>query len=435
MRSSGLILCGAAASLGLATAAFGQSAPDLRLATTDDSLASVTPLPAPEEQPSRRRTADPNPYDPVGLRTGGITWHAALAMGTEASTNVTHTDDSGGFGAGATLKPEVSFASDWVRHSWTGSASASLTRYLDHPEMAVDNVSAASAFRLDIRRDTVAEFSAGYSLDNSANVDTGVAGSEIGDATVHTATAAAALDHDFGPLALRGTAAVTRKIYADVALSGGGTQDNGDRDYWEPQLALRATYTDPPVVKPFIEAAYTPRLHAQRLDRNGIARNSQGIDLKAGVAVDDGPIWTGELALTYLHRSYADATLSANGAWGVTGSVNWSPTELTKLSLTLGTSLTESTAAGYSGGSLWSAHLDGSRAVRDNVDVTAGAGLTYETTATGADVTYDGSLGLLWKLNRHVALSAGYDFTWLDAAETARGYVNHTVSAGVVLRQ
>ncbi len=443
MRSLGLIACGLAAGFGLAVpAAQSQSviptdatAPDLRLATPDDIYAPVQKLPVPEDEPVRRKKADPDPYGPLGIQQGGLTLYSSLGIGGEVSSNVTHSHTNTETGVGATLQPELRFESDWVRHAWTGSASASLKRYLDHPEMAVDSVSASTDFRLDIRRDTTANFSAGYTLENDANVDTGVAGSEMGDATVHTLDAGVAVSHDFGPLQLRGGTGITRKIYEDVALSGGGVTDNAERNYWEPQFALRATYTDPPVFKPFVEASYTPRVHSLKFDRNGVNRNSQGLGLKAGVEFDDGPIWTGEVALDYLHRSYADATLSANGAWGVTGTLNWSPTELTKLSLTLGTSLTESTAAGYSGGQQWSAHADISRALRDNVDLTAGAGLVYENTATGTDLTYDGSLGLLWKLNRNVALNAGYDFTWLDSAETARSYVNHTVSAGIVLRK
>ena len=75
---------------------------------------------------------------------------------------------------------------------------------------------------------------------------------------------------------------IERQIYEDVELSGGGTEDNSDRNNYTPSLALRLSYTDPPALKPFVELTYAPRFHDEKFDRNGLRRNSQGIDCKCG---------------------------------------------------------------------------------------------------------------------------------------------------------
>lgn len=415
MRGRWLIALGLAGGLGLAGAAHAQSLPD------DEEVA----------QPNLDET---DPYEPLGLRAGGLTIFTSLETLGTVSSNINQVNSGEEAGFGITLRPSLSFESDWVRHAWTGEASADMLRYLDHEELATTSASAATNFRLDIRRTTRAEFAASYDLDADAEYDTGVVGSEIGDPTEHTAAASAALVHDFGPMEASIGGAVTRAVFEDVKLSGGGNEDNGDQDYWEPSLTLRATYTDPPVFKPFAEIGYQRRLHDRRLDRNGERRDSHGLALRAGVVLDDGPIWSGELAATYLRRNYDDAALASNDAVGLDGSLTWSPDELTALTFEFGTELSDSTDAGDEGGQSWSVGVELNRALRENLDLLASTGLTIDDEAAGTDLTYDAALGLTWKLNRHVALTSVYEFTWLDASAAADSYTEHRISAGVVLQ-
>jgi hypothetical protein len=355
-------------------------------------------------------------------------------LGT-VSSNINQAARGQEWGAGALLRPSLRFESDWVRHSWAGEASAELLRYLDHEELAADSVNASTDFRLDIRRTTRAEFSASYDLTNDANIDTGEPDSEVGDATEHSLAAGAGLVHDFGPVEAGLRAGLTRGLFEDVALSGDGIEDNSDRDYWEPSLTLRATYNDPPLLKPFVEAGYQRRIHDLNLDRNGEKRDSHGLSLRAGVVIDDDPVWKGELAATYLVRKFDDSNLNSNDAIGLVGSVTWSPTELTDITLNLGTELTDSTDAGDQGGQSWNVGVELDRSLRDNLDLLASVGLTIDDDSTGTDYTYDASLGLTWSLNRSVALTAIYDFTLSDGASAATDYDEHRLSAGIVLRR
>lgn len=426
MRGKWLIPVIVAAGLGLTRAGQAQTVPELRLETADEG---VFRLPVAEEPAPRKRRDDSNAYEPLGLRAGGLTLYSALKISGTASSNVTRKTSGTDFGIGTALRPSLRFESDWVRHSWSGEANGEFVRFLDNPDMATSSADASTNLTIDIRRATKAEFAAGYNLDVDANRDSGIAGSEIGDATVHSLLGTAGLVHDWGPMETAVSVGLARGIYEDVALSGGGTQDNGDRDYWQPSVLLRLAYIDPPMFKPFVEASYGQRLHDRRLDRNGQDRDSADVELRAGVAIDDDPIWTGAIAATYLRRDFDDAALASNEAIGISGSVTWSPTELTKFTLDLETALTDSQEAGNPGGRSWSGSLALTQALRDNLDLLAKAGVTLEE-----EDSYDGSLGLLWKLNRNLALTVGYDFTLVDASVAADGYSEHRVSAGIVLR-
>ncbi|NJM30980.1 MAG: outer membrane beta-barrel protein [Rhizobiales bacterium] len=107
------------------------------------------------------------------------------------------------------------------------------------------------------------------------------------------------------------------QLYDDLELLDGGTEDNGDREYAEPAVSIRATYSEPPSFKPFVEVGYAPRFHFKSTDRNGENRNSHGLNARAGVVIDRGPIWSGEAALVYSARDYEDSALKTANVLGV----------------------------------------------------------------------------------------------------------------------
>ena len=139
------------------------------------------------------------------------------------------------------------------------------------------------------------------------------------------------------------------------------------------------------------------------------------------------------MALTYLRRNYDDPALDSNQAVGLAGELTWSPTDLTRIVLSLDTSLAETATAGSSGSRSWKIDVAANRSLRENIDLALGGGAAFESTRDGTDVTYDASAGLSWKLNPMLAWTAGYDFTWLDAATADRNYTVHKVFTGLTL--
>ena len=414
-----------AAGLWLASgAALGQQVTQLRPGIDEAEQAPATPV-------KRKPTADP--YAPTGFRTGGIIFYPSLTVGTVVTSNVRQASSDAQSAIGLRLKPSLRFESDWVRHSWTGDAHYDGVRYLDQKDLTAQQADMFSKFRLDIRRGTRAEFEAGYNLDQTGLADSEIPATAVGRRTEHKIGTAASLIHDFGPLETRIKAGASLKLYDDVKLSGGGSEDNGDRNYATPSLSLRATYTDPPLFKPYLQAEYEPRYYLQKRDRNGLERSSQGLAASAGVMIDRGPVWNGDLAATYLWRDYHDAALKSNSAFGLTGSLIWSPGDLTRIVLAAGTSLVDSVSTTASSNRDWTGRIDFTHELRDNIDVLAGAGVEIEETDAGDDVTYDANLGLEWKLGPSLAWTAGYDVTWLDAAVSGRSYTEHRVSAGLTL--
>ena len=441
-----LSVCLMAGCCGVAASARGETVDLLRPTIAEDE-AQVEPAEvpavvpsltiAPEEEQVPLKTIRPiaDPYAAPGIKLGGIALYPELEAGTVYTSNVASSTTDAKSDIGLSLRPSLRFESDWVRHSWTGQASGDFTAYLENDDFNSAQVDAGSKFRLDIRHTTRAEFDASYALGQESSADSEVPDTAIGNRTDHVLTANVAIIHDFGGLEGRAKLGIERQIFEDVKLSGGGTEDNSDRNNYTPSLALRLSYTDPPALKPFVELAYAPRFHDEKFDRNGLRRDSQGITASVGVTLDQGPLWLGEMALVYATRDYEDSTLATNDAIGINGNLTWSPTELTTVVMTLATALNESASATSSGTKTWSGRIEVAHELRENVTLLGGFGLEFEKFSGGTDTTLSPNLGIEWQLNPNLAWTAGYDGTWFEAAASGGNYNEQRLMTGIVLRR
>jgi len=397
------------------------------VAPADPNLAG-SDIPA----PPRRKQAATDPYAAPGIGTGGLRLFASLGIGSVVTSNV-QSSPRAEADAGLYVRPSVRIESDWVRHAWTANANGDLIFYGAHSDLDTRDFDLSQQLRLDIRRHITTAIDASFVQSQSGLEDSGVPATAVGYRTERTAASSASLIQDFGGVEARLRAGASWHWFGDVELSGGGVEDNSDRDYMEPVVALRAIYSDAPVFKPYVEAAYTPRYHRREIDRNGLRRDSDGYAVNAGMVIDAGPLWTGDVALTYLWRGYDDPLLASNHAFGLTGKLAWSPGELTRIVLSFDTSLPETVAAGASGSREWTVGLGVNQSVRDNVDVFARASAELRKTDGATDVTYTAGTGLAWKANPYLAWTASYDATWLDAADASRDYTEHRFLAGLTL--
>jgi hypothetical protein len=443
-----LSVCLVAGLCSTASAARGEIVDTLRPTIVDDEAPAKTieePVIAPtptltitpqEEQVAlkiSRQVTDP--YAAQGVKLGGILLYPSLEVGTLYTSNVAKASTGAQSDIGLHLKPSLRFESDWVRHSWTGQAGGALIAYLKNHNLNSTQAAASSKFRLDIRHTTRAEFETSYVLEQTGAENSEVPDTAIGNRTDHVLSASAAIIHDFGGLEGRAKLGIERQIYEDVALSGGGTEDNSDRNNYTPSAALRLSYTDPPVLKPFVELTYAPRFHDEKLDRNGLRRDSQGLAASAGVTLDRDPIWSGEAALVYSVRNYEDPALATNSVFGINGNLTWKPTDLTFVLLTLATGLNESSLATSSGTKTWLGRLDVNHELRENVSLLGSLGLALEKGVSGTDKTISSKLGVEWQLNPNLAWTASYDGTWFNAASSSNDYNEQRLMTGIVLRQ
>ena len=436
-------ICVVAGFYGGVATAHGETADLLRPTIAEDEvpaeepavIPSLTIAPEEEQAPLKAMRPKRDPYAAPGIKLGGIALYPELEAGTAYTSNVASSATDAKSDVGLLLRPSLRFESDWVRHAWEGQASGDFTAYLENDDFNSAQIDAGSKFRLDIRHTTRAEFDASYALGQESSADSEVPDTAIGNRTDHALAANAAIIHDFGGLEGRTKLGIERQIFENVKLSGGGTEDNSDRNNYTPSLALRLSYTDPPALKPFVELAYAPRFHDEKFDRNGLRRDSQGVTASLGVTLDQGPLWLGEMALVYAMRDYEDSALQTLAAVGINGNLTWSPTDLTSVVMTLATSFDESSSAISAGTKTRSGRIEFAHELRENVTLLGGFGVEFEKFSGGTDTTLSTSIGVEWQLNPNLAWTAGYDGTWLEAAGSGGNYNEQRLMTGIVLRR
>jgi hypothetical protein len=188
-------------------------------------------------------------------------------------------------------------------------------------------------------------------------------------------------------------------------------------------------------LKPFVELTYAPSFRDEKMDRFGLRRNSQGLTASAGVSMDRGPLWSGEAALVYSVRNYADPTLATNDVFGINGNLAWKPTELTSVLLTLLTTLNETASATSSGSKTYLSRVEVIHALRENVKFHAGLGFELDKGSGETNKTIDSELGVEWQLNPNMAWTAGYEGLWFRGATSSENYDDQRLMTGIVLRR
>jgi hypothetical protein len=453
----------AAACLLSATSAVAQEPPPLRSGVDLDPIGELlardeqeAPVPVkivpkttslevnpsePEEQAApvrlKSRPPDENPYEQQGMRAGALIVYPTLGIGGVVTDNVGGDNTHRKSDIGVNLKPSLRIVSDWVRHEYEFNGSGDFDFYANESDNDQMEANVLSRLRVDVRRGTTLTLQSGYILSQDGNEDSDVPDTAIGDRTDHRFDTSAALAHKLGRVEARLTGGAAIQLYEDVDLQGGGKEDNSDRNYVEPSVALRLGYEISPALRPFVEASYEPRRHFETPDRNGLDRDSDGLELRAGVAFEPSPIWSGELALEYLLREYDDPTLDSIDAFGLSGNIVWQPSELTTVTFTADTSLDETSDPSSSGSRNYTGRVDVAHDLRDYLTIKGGTGIEYED-FQGTDETeliLRARTGMIWRLNNWLAWTLDYDFIYSDSSLPATDYYENRVTAGIELRR
>lgn len=435
--------------LGLAVAApaLGQESDGDMMAADDET---VLPPPPPPAVPGlsvissaddavpplrRKRKLPEDPYAPTGLRQGGLTFFPTLEIGSVLTSNVAQSPGGGDGDVGLRLKPGLRLESNWSRHRLTATASGEVVRYLDEDDLSSAGADVQAQLRLDVRHGTWIDFENGYTLTSTGASNTEVPDTATGNRLSHEFRTSAGVTHEAAFADTQFKVGLRRNLFEDVALSGGGSEDNSDRNYTELGISLRGTFNRGAVIRPFAEVAYAPRFHDKSADRNGLKRDSHGVSATLGLRIDDDPLWSGEAGVTYLVRDYEDPTLDTVHAPGLLANLQWRPTELTKVDLSATLGITETASATESGTTSWGASATVTQAVRDNLDLIGGATFSSARSNAGTDETYGAKAGLAWKLNPFVTWSLMYEGTWYDSAAAGSDYDEHQLMGSVILQR
>ena len=352
----------------------GSPAPDgavvpnarLRLSIPPSETANKPPIPPAMAgtvpgQPARKRLkVDDDPFGAVGDYVGGFLVKSALELTGGYDTNPGRTEVPRG-SPFYIVAPEFLAVSDWERHALVADLRGSFTGYGNTFPPTDGTVSSAPTNldrpyfnghidgRFDVSSDTwlTAQLRMLLSTDNpgSPNVQAGLAKFPI----YTTVGGTFGIDQNFNRLNVAVGGTVDRTDYTNSVLTDGTSTTNDDRDFIQYGGVGRVSYDLLPGLKPFAEFEGDTRVHDVTLDRSGYARDSSGGYAKVGTSFEFTRLLTGEIAVGYGERDYADPRLAKLDGLLVSSSLTWTATPLTTAKFYSTSSIDETTLPGVSG--------------------------------------------------------------------------------------
>lgn len=382
------------------------------------------------------RTAEEDPFAPLGLRLGSFTVTPTLETGLTWTSNANYsTTRSPALFSETTLR--LNAASDWSRHSANVNAYGTLRKSVSGERIDEKRAGIDANLRLDLLDDFRALASLGYSLGpESASSPITIVGS-VGRPTRQTLSGSVGMEKDLGKFRFGLTGRAGRDVYGDAGLSGGGTLSQKDRNTTLATVALRGGYEISPALTPFAEIEVGRRNYDERIDSGGYERSTRRMAARVGTELDLGEKLNGEISAGWIEERFDDDRLKPISGASLDANLAWSPLRGTIVNLTGSTTVEGATAAGESGSILYSGGLAVDHRLRANLSGNLAFGAAYRDYVgiDGHDLTLSAELGLTWWLNRYAGITGRARHETQTSSIAGRGYTVDSVFLGLKLQR
>ncbi|WP_293856474.1 outer membrane beta-barrel protein [uncultured Alsobacter sp.] len=384
----------------------------------------------------RKPVREIDPFAPTGVQVGAFVLKPSLDSSAGYTTNP---DQIAGTRKGSwTVREEgaVQVDSTWSRHAFSANLRGGYSDFLDAPGASRPDAEGLARLRLDVSRDTVVDLTTNGRLSTQqAGIEQPIVGSKR--ALILDYGAAAGVTETFGRLSFGLKGGIARTEYGSLALAGGTSLDQSDRNVTAFEGRLRVGYALSPAIQPFAETTLDHRVRDTALDSAGFRRNSVGTAVRTGAVLAFSELLTGEISAGYGWRNYDDPRLATVGAALLDASLIWSPTALTTVTLRAGSEIAETSLTTSAGAVVHKAGFEVAHALRRNLTIT-GAIEASRTDYQGAAVTEDrlaAALKLDWKLNRTVVVRASAAHERLQSSIPGNDYTANVYLLGLRLQR
>jgi len=385
----------------------------------------------------RRRTApEEDAFAQLGLRAGTFLVLPAVEIIGGYDTNPARTP-GGKASSLITVAPELLAKSDWSRHEVTATLRGSYTAYGATPELDRPALDGKVAGRLDVTRNTAligeGTFVVGTDNPGSPNVQAGLTRFPI----YTTVGGSLGFQQRFNRVEVTAKGTAERTEYQDSVFTDGTTHNNDDRNFNRYAILMRTSYDLMPGIKPFVEGGYDTRIHDLQVDSFGFQRDSTGFTVKAGSTFSLYRLLTGEIALGYIERDYADPSLQPLRGPSIDASLVYALSALTSIKLTASTVAAETTVPGTAGVFTRNAGVEVEHAFRRWLigSVKFNYGLDDYVGSPRKDDRYAISGTLTYKLNRMMQVKAELREEWLRSNVPGVDYAATVMLLGLRLQR
>ncbi len=339
-----------------------------RLSVPPSEGANKQPLPpgmadnVPGQPVRRRMKLDDDPFGAVGDYAGSFLIKSALEVSGGYDTNPGRIFEPHGLPEWV-IAPEFLAVSNWERHALVADLRGSFTGYGGTLPALVDggqvNPAPTNVDRPDFTGHVDGRLDVTHDFDLTGQARLRVATDNPGSPNIQAGLARYPIyatyggtfgfDQHFNRLQVSAGGTVDRTDYQNSKLTDGSFASNDDRNFTQYGGVGRVSYEVLPGLKPFAEAEGDTRVHDLQTDRSGFARDSNGGYVKAGSSFEFTRLLTGEVAVGWSERSYADPRLSRLQGLLTSGSLIWTVTPLTTAKFIADTQINETTLPATSG--------------------------------------------------------------------------------------
>lgn len=379
---------------------------------------------------------DATPFAPTGIRVGSFVLRPSLVQGLEASSNA----DSSPDGKSAVLSDtalRLNAASDWETHSASIDAYGIVRKSLSGQE--VDDLAGGinGRLQLDLADDLRAIARLGYDFRPESATSPVVIVGIAERPTLHILDGELGLEKDVGKFRFGVAGEATKETYGDAQLSDGQTLSQEDRNSTLYSGRLRVGYEVSPALTPFGEVLFGRRVYDLRLDTAGFARSSNEIGARAGVELDMGEKFGGELSAGWISENFDDDRLKTISEPTIAADLRWSPIRGTIVGLNGATFVEGSTTPSESGSVLYAGRLSVEREIRANLTGMAAVGAGWRDYADSEDhdLTLTAEAGMTWWLNRYAGLTGRLRHETFTSTLPNRDSTTNTVFLGMRIQR
>jgi len=378
----------------------------------------------------------PEPYRALGLKAGAFIFYPSVAAGYEYTDNVVQSSTNAQADHGLVVTPGLRVMSNWSRHSLRASLSGEYIYYAKKSSPDNQEFDVRVDGRIDVLRGTTIDLSLGVAQANdSGGANQPADGTELSEETSYRGSTVFSQRFNRLAFALRGGFEVLE--YSDVPLSGGGTQTNGDRDYTEYDLGLRTSYELSPALTGFVDTSYQPRRYKQKVDDNGLRRDSDGYEALLGGVINYDAIWQGEAAIGYAWRRFDDPSFKDANSFIFRTALTWQPSRITRVRFTADSDIEETSVSTAAAVNAYTAGVRIDHSFREQLAGFGSANFTFRDFSGSSEQerVWQLSSGLEYFLNRNLSLLGAYEYEHLNTNQPQGDYSVNTVSLKVKVKR
>lgn len=384
-----------------------------------------TPDPIADDVENRTTTVlgrDRPELKPQGVRISGFVLTPSLGVGEVFDDNVFAKQANTKSDLITTITPAVRISSDWNQHHLSFNGSGNIVRYADNSSEDHETFDLSVDGRIDVSRDTKLTASAAYEVgsEERGSVD------DVGGQTptqFDVSSVATGIVSRFNRLSVSAGGEFSRHDYDDVVATA-GTVNNDDRDRDELKFTLRAGYQIQDEYEAFTQVILTSVDYDAAADDNGLNRDGEGYEIRAGARVDITALLFGDIFVGYLNRDYDGATLRSVDTIVGGLDLTWNVTPLTTITGGVERGIDETTLATASGSLRTNYDLSVDHELLRNLILSAWAGVStddFEGTNRNDDYARAG-LGAKYLLNRNFSLAFSYEYSERDSSVSGSDY-------------